>query len=169
MKKRIETAGESLPPNNQSSILALKPSKTPLLLKPWHGHLNWPTKRFLSSSLPLCDLTPYSPFAEFFSEPSGIIAFIGSNHLKAFFGSSHRSSPNFNSVNEGEYVLTFISIGRGCATTDRHSIAIRDQMNQNPFALMPIVNALTATLSRGKKSRLWPHNPTESVPFLGQD
>jgi hypothetical protein len=76
MKKRIETAGESLPPNNQSSILTLKPSKTPLLLKSWHGHLNGSTERFLASPLPLRDLTPYSSFAEFFSQPSGIIAFI---------------------------------------------------------------------------------------------
>jgi hypothetical protein len=98
VKEAIKALWQSFPSHNQPTILSLEPSKTSFLLKPWYRHLNGSTKRFLASPLPLRDLTPYSSFAEFFSEPSGIIAFIRRNHLKAFFGSTHRSSPNFNSV-----------------------------------------------------------------------
>jgi hypothetical protein len=55
-QQRVEARGKALPPDHQTALLLLKPSKGPLGLKPRHYFLDRPAPVFLALPDPLREL-----------------------------------------------------------------------------------------------------------------
>src|SRR5678815_367013 len=165
-QKRFEARRHALPPDDQATILLLKPSKSPLRLEPGHNFFDRSTAVFLGLPDPLGQLCPDTPLPELLPQRFGVIAFIRRDDLQTFAGTAPFAGVDFDRIQQGHHLGTFIAIGRRGAVRQWHAVPLGEAVDEDPFALPAVGNALAAPLPRGKKRHRRRHSPNESSHVL---
>ena len=97
-QKRREACRKSLPTDDHTAVLLLKPRQGPLGLDTRHSHLDGSAARFLGVPDALRSLRPDAAGAELLAEVLGIIPVVGDEDLRPFPRTSTRARPQVDRV-----------------------------------------------------------------------
>src|SRR5262245_26232714 len=165
-QKRIKAGSNALPSHHQTTILLLEPGKGPLGLESRDDLLDRSAAIFLGLPDPLGKLCPDTPLPELLPQRFGVIAFIRRDDLQTFAGTAPFAGVDFDRIQQGHHLGTFIAIGRHGAVRQWHAVPLGEAVDEDPFALPAVGNALAAPLPRGKKRHRRRHSPNESSHVL---
>jgi hypothetical protein len=113
-EERIEAGSKTLPADNQSAVLALKPCARPFSLKARHALFDrsaaWPP----SLPHPFRDLGANPACAEALAESLGIISLISRHDLEPFTWSTPLARTDVDGIQQGDDLGPLVAIrGRG--------------------------------------------------------
>src|ERR671937_504783 len=158
----LETCGDALPADDQATVCLLKPGTGPLGLEPWHHLCDGPTTMFLGLPDALRDLGPDPPLPELLAPRFRLIAFLRGAHLQPFAGTAPLARADLDGIKPRQHLCPLVPIGRRGAVGQGHAAALRETVDQNPFAFPAAGDALATPLARGKKRHRRRHTPNES-------
>src|ERR671928_1045353 len=161
-QKRLKACRKALPTDYQAAILLLEPGKRALRLKARHHLFDRSAPVLLGLPDPLRDLRADPALPELLPQRLRIIAFIGRNDFEAFAGATPFACAELDGIKQRQHLCPLVRIGRRGAVGQGHAAALRETVDQDPFALAPACDALAATLARGKKRHPRRHTPSES-------
>ena len=160
-QERREACGETLPTDDQTAILLLKPGKRPLSLKTRYVDLDGSTSWLLGLPDPFRDLGPDAPRAELLAQVFGIIPFIGGDDFGTLPGASTPAGSEVDRVQQRHDLSALIPIRRRGMVYQRHAGRVGETVDEDAFTFAAIGHALTAAFARGKKSRRRPRTAIE--------
>ncbi len=162
-KKRRKAGGETLPTDDQTAVLLLKPGQGPLSLETRHRDLDRAAARFLGFPHAFGDLRPATTFAQLLAQVFGVIPCIGSDDLRPFAGASTLASPQADLVQQRHDLCALIPIRRRCTVRQGHAASVCETVDEDALTLAAMGHALTAAFARGKTIRRRPRTATESA------
>src|SRR5262244_3475180 len=162
----LETCGDALPADDQASVFLLKPGKGPLGLEPWHHLCDGPTTMFLGLPNALRDLGSEPSLPELLAQRFRIIAFIRGDDAQPFAGTAPFARADLDRIKQRQHLCPLVPIGWRGAVGQGHAAALRETVDQNPFAFPSAGAALAAPLPRGKKRHPRRHTPNTSCLAL---
>src|SRR6266850_7221724 len=161
-QKRVETCGNTLPPDDQTAILFLQPGEGALGLEARHHFFDWTAPVFLGLPDALGNLRPDATLPELLTYGFRIVPFIGGDDVETFTRTTSCARPHLDRIEQGHHLGTLIPIGRGGAMRQGHAIPRRQTMDEHSLAFAATSHALTPTFPRGKKRHQRRHTPSES-------
>jgi hypothetical protein len=158
----VEAGGNPFPADDQSTVLALEPGKRPLSLEARDIRFDRPPPRLAALPHPCGELGADPASAEALAKGLGVLALIRCQYLHPLAWSAACAGSEVESIQPRDDLGALVPIGWGRARGQRQARSVRAAVDEEPFALPAIGNALTAALARGQKSRRRPHTATES-------
>src|SRR4029453_4692958 len=140
----LETCGDALPADDQAPVFLLKPGKGPLGLEPWPHLCDGPTTIFLGLPDALRALGPEPPLPELLAQRFRIISFIRGDDVQPFAGTAPFARADLDGIKQRQHLGPLVPIGWRDAVRQGHAAALRETVDQHPFAFPAARDALAA-------------------------
>src|ERR1700756_4955777 len=114
-QKRVETCGNTLPPDNQAAILFLEPGKGALGLEARHHYFDRTAPVSLGLPDALGDLRPDATLPELLTQGFRIVPVIGCDDVETLTGTASCARTHLDRIAQEHHLGTLIPIGRGGA------------------------------------------------------
>src|SRR6516165_6953525 len=130
----LETCGDALPADDQAPVFLLKPGHGPLGLEPWHHLCAGPPPIFLGLPDALRDLGPAPPLPELLAPRFRLIACLRGDDAPPVAGAAPLARADLDGIKQRQHVGPLVPLGRRGAVGQGHATALRETVDQNPFA-----------------------------------